>query len=123
MSTTSLNSAKEIFLDEVNGLSAECASGNCSQIGLAEYRRFIEKYQRTHWPAVPRPPNAPENNTPFIIGKSKVIDGTFSYDDPRQSRDKEARVFDYSHFSLKHLYGELKNFLVQGDTISFLPKT
>jgi hypothetical protein len=116
------NSSKEIFLDEVMVFQPDVQLAIIPESGSLNIDGFIERINELTAPKVRRPPNAPENNTPFIIGKSKVIDGTFSYDDPRQPRDRAARVFDYSHFKLDHLYGELKDFLVQGDTISFLAK-
>jgi hypothetical protein len=116
------NASKEIYLDEVDIFQPNVHLVVVPESGSLNMDGFIEKINELTRPAIPRPPNAPENNTPFIIGKSKVIDGTFRYDDPRKSRDRGARVFDYSHFELNHLYGDLKNFLVQGDTISFLAK-
>lgn len=116
------DSAKEIFLDEVNVYQPNVHLVIVPQSGDLNIDGFIARINELTAPAVPRPPNAPENNTPFIIGKAKVIDGTFGYDDPRQPRDRGARVFDYSHFSLRHLYGELSDFLVQGDTIAFRAK-
>ena len=116
------DSAKEIFLDEVNVYRPNVHLVIVPKSGDLNIDGFIARINELTAPAVPRPPNAPENNTPFIIGKAKVIDGTFGYDDPRQPRDRGSRVFDYSHFSLKHLYGELSDFLVQGDTIAFRAK-
>ncbi|GGM99273.1 hypothetical protein GCM10010967_36490 [Dyadobacter beijingensis] len=116
------DSAKEIFLDEVNVFQPNVHLVIVPQSGDLNIDGFIARINELTAPAVPRPPNAPENNTPFIIGKAKVIDGTFGYDDPRRPRDRGARVFDYSHFRLDHLYGELNDFLVRGDTISFLAK-
>lgn len=116
------DSAKEIFLDEVNVYQPDVHLVIVRESGDLNIDGFIARINELTAPAVPRPPNAPENNTPFIIGKAKVIDGTFGYDDPRRPRDRGERVFDYSHFQLNHLYGELKDFLVQGDTISFLAK-
>ncbi|NIJ53579.1 translocation/assembly module TamB domain-containing protein [Dyadobacter arcticus] len=116
------NSAKEIYLDEVNVFQPNVKLSIIPKSGDLNIDGFIARINELTAPKVRRPANAPENNTPFVIGKSKVIDGTFSYDDPRKSRDRGARVFDYYHFKLDHLNGDLKNFLVQGDTISFLAK-
>jgi hypothetical protein len=116
------NSKKQIFLDEVNVFQPDVHLAVIPESGSLNIDGFIESINKLTAPAVPRPANAPENNTPFIIGKSRVIDGTFRYDDPRQSREKGSRVFDYSHFELNKLNGDLKNFLVQGDTISFLAR-
>lgn len=116
------NAAREIYLDEVNVFQPNVHLVVLPKSGSLNIDGFIERINELTAPAVPRPKNAPENNTPFIIGKSKVIDGTFRYDDPRQPRDKGARTFDYSHFELNKLNGDLRNFLVQGDTISFLAR-
>ncbi|CAG5070711.1 hypothetical protein DYBT9623_03240 [Dyadobacter sp. CECT 9623] len=116
------NSSKEIYLDEVNVFQPKVRLAIVPESGYLNIDGFIERINELTAPKVRRPANAPENNIPFIIGKSKVIDGTFTYDDPRQPRYKGKRVFDYSHFKLNHLYGDLKNFLVQGDTISFVAK-
>ena len=94
------NAAKEIYLDEVNVFQPNVHLVVLPKSGSLNIDGFIERINELTAPAVPRPKNAPENNTPFIIGKSKVIDGTFRYDDPRQPRDKGARTFDYSHFEL-----------------------
>jgi hypothetical protein len=82
------NSSKEIYLDEVDIFQPNVHLVVVPESGSLNMDGFIEKINELTRPAIPRPPNAPENNTPFIIGKSKVIDGTFRYDDPRRSRDK-----------------------------------
>ncbi|MCE7043839.1 translocation/assembly module TamB [Dyadobacter sp. CY312] len=116
------NSSREIHLDEVNVYQPDVHLRVIPESGYLNIDGFIEKINELTAPKVRRPPNAPENNTPFTIGKSRITDGKFSYDDPRQVKRKGARVFDYSHFQLTKLNGELKDFLVQGDTISFLGK-
>jgi hypothetical protein len=114
------NTSREIHLDEVNLYKPDVHLIVVPESGYLNIDEFIERIAELTSSGVPRPPDAPENNTPFTIGKSKVIDGTFRYDDPREERRKGARIFDYSHFELHKLNGELKNFLAQGDTISFL---
>ncbi|QRR01991.1 translocation/assembly module TamB domain-containing protein [Dyadobacter sandarakinus] len=113
------NASREIYLDEVNVYQPNVKLAIVPETGYLNIDGFIESINRLTAPATPRPKDAPENNTPFIIGRSKVIDGTFSYDDPRKPHDRRKRVFDYSHFQLTNLNGELKDFLVQGDTIAF----
>ena len=114
------NSAKEIHLDEVNLYQPDVHLIVVPETGDLNIDGFINRIVDLTKPEHPRPANAPENNTPFTIGKSKITDGTFRYDDPRQVRRKGARIFDYSHFELNALNGDLKNFLAQGDTISFV---
>jgi hypothetical protein len=114
------NSSREIHLDEVNVYQPNVKLRVVPESGDLNIDGFIEKINELTAPKVPRPPDAPENNTPFTIGKSRITDGTFSYDDPRQTKRTGSRIFDYSHFQLTQLNGELKDFLVQGDTISFV---
>jgi hypothetical protein len=116
------NSSREIHLDEVNVYQPDVRLVIVPESGYLNIDGFIEKINELTAPKVRRPPNAPENNTPFTIGKSRITDGTFSYDDPRQARRPGSRIFDYSHFVLHDLNGDLKDFLVQGDTISFIGK-
>ncbi|TDE13348.1 translocation/assembly module TamB domain-containing protein [Dyadobacter psychrotolerans] len=114
------NSSRVIHLDEVNVYQPNVHLRVVPETGDLNIDGFINKINELTAPKVRRPANAPENNTPFTIGKSRITDGTFSYDDPRQAKRKGARIFDYSHFTLNQLNGDLKDFLVQGDTISFL---
>ena len=116
------NSAKEIRLDEVNVYQPNVKMKVVPGGGRLNLDGFIDKIAELTAPEIPRPENAPENNTPFVISKSRVIDGTFSYDDPREPHIKNPRVFDYYHFELKNIHGDLKNFLIQGDTIAFHAK-
>ncbi|KAA6441574.1 translocation/assembly module TamB [Dyadobacter flavalbus] len=113
------NASRQIYLDEVNLFQPNVHLAVVPETGSLNMDGFIASINRLTAPAVPKPANAPENNIPFIIGKSKIIDGTFHYNDPRKKRDRNPRTFDYSHFELNKLNGELKNFLLQGDTIVF----
>ncbi|PWJ60523.1 uncharacterized protein DUF490 [Dyadobacter jejuensis] len=112
-------SDRDIHLDEVNVYQPKVKLVVVPEAGMLNIDGFIERIAELTAPATPRPPNAPENNIPFTIGKSKVTDGSLSYDDPRMERRRGSRVFDYSHFTLEGISGDLKDFLVQGDTISF----
>lgn len=114
------DASKEIHLDEVNLYRPDVHLVVIPETGSLNIDGFIERISEVTSSGIPRPANAPENNTPFTIGRSRITDGTFRYDDPRESRRKGDRVFDYSHFELNKLNGNLKNFLAQGDTISFL---
>ncbi|MFN8347567.1 MAG: translocation/assembly module TamB domain-containing protein [Spirosomataceae bacterium] len=67
--------------------------------------------------ANPDAPGAKDQNVPFYIRKVHLIDGSFRWDDPRESR-MTGKVFDYNHFTLKEINGEAKNFMVLGDTIA-----
>jgi len=113
------NSDNEIHLDEVNLYQPAVHLIVVPGTGSLNIDGFIERIGEITSSGIPRPANAPENNTPFTIGKSQIIDGTFKYDDPREVHRRGARIFDYSHFELNKLNGNLRNFLAQGDTISF----
>lgn len=63
-------------------------------------------------------PRKPDNNTPFTIGKATVIGGAFQFDDPRQPYMNNRKLFDYYHFRLERLNGDVRNFLALGDTIA-----
>ena len=116
------NSSRVIHLDEVNVYQPKVHLRVVPKSGDLNIDGFINKIVELTSSKTPRPANAPENNTPFTIGKSRITDGTFKYDDSRQVRQKGSRVFDYSHFQLNDLNGDLKDFLAQGDTISFIGK-
>ncbi|MDQ6479534.1 translocation/assembly module TamB domain-containing protein [Dyadobacter sp. LHD-138] len=116
------NSSKEIHLDEVTLYQPNVHLIVVPKTGDLNIDGFINRIVELTSSSTPRPANAPENNTPFTIGKSRIVDGTFRYDDPRRPRYKGARIFDYSHFELNKLNADLKDFLAQGDTISFLAK-
>ncbi|WP_025764982.1 translocation/assembly module TamB domain-containing protein [Dyadobacter tibetensis] len=116
------NSHRDIHLDEVNVYQPKVKLVVVPEAGMLNIDGFIERIAELTAPAVPRAPDAPENNIPFTIGKSLVTDGQLSYDDPREPRRMGSRTFDYSHFKLQQISGDLRDFLVQGDTISFRAK-
>ncbi|TAE32313.1 MAG: translocation/assembly module TamB [Cytophagales bacterium] len=62
-------------------------------------------------------PKKPDNNVPFTIGKATVVGGAFQFDDPREPHMNDRRLFDYYHFRLEKLNGDVRNFLALGDTI------
>lgn len=66
----------------------------------------------------PTKPSKPDNNIPFTIGRATVIDGAFTYDDPREPFMHDRNSFDYNHFTLQKLNGNVRNFLALGDTIA-----
>lgn len=116
------NSSREVHLDEVTLYQPNVHLVVVPKTGDLNIDGFINRIVELTSSSKPRPANAPENNTPFTIGRSKIVDGTFRYDDPRKPKDKGSRTFDYSHFELNNMSADLKNFLAQGDTISFLAK-
>ncbi|MEZ0483366.1 translocation/assembly module TamB domain-containing protein [Fibrella aquatica] len=78
---------------------------------------FISSIERlTSDPTKPRVHS--DMHAPFTIGKVAVVDGFFSMDDPRESYMKDPRDFDYNHLRLSAINGDVKDFLVLGDTIA-----
>lgn len=63
-------------------------------------------------------PEKPDNNVPFTIGKATVVGGAFQFDDPREPSMNDRRLFDYYHFRLEKINGDVRNFLALGDTIA-----
>ncbi len=59
-----------------------------------------------------------EHNTPFTIDDTYIQDGTFTLEDPETPRFP-TNEFDYNNFTIKGIQGNLKNFFIQGDTITF----
>ncbi|CAH0996146.1 hypothetical protein EMA8858_02276 [Emticicia aquatica] len=59
-----------------------------------------------------------EHNTPFTIDEAYIQDGTFTLADPQKARFPKDE-FDYNNFTVNDLHGNLKNFFILGDTITF----
>lgn len=59
-----------------------------------------------------------EHNTPFTIDETYIQDGTFTLADPEEARFPKDE-FDYKNFTINDLNGNLKNFFIMGDTITF----
>lgn len=59
-----------------------------------------------------------EHNTPFTIDEAYIQDGTFTLADPKKARFPKEE-FDYNNFTVNNLDGNLKDFYVLGDTITF----
>jgi TamB, inner membrane protein subunit of TAM complex len=59
-----------------------------------------------------------EHNVPFTIDEAYIQDGTFTLADPDKERFPKEE-FDYNNFTLNNVDGNLKNFFIQGDTITF----
>lgn len=66
--------------------------------------------------------NKPETKKPFTIDEGQIQHGRFSMTDSRKSRFPKEE-FDYNNFTLEGISGNVKNFSVQGDTITFALKT
>ena len=67
------------------------------------------------------PQKDPNINTPFVIPRLNLVDGTFTIDDPRKVYAK-GKTFDYNHFTLKALNVEARDFTILGDSITFEAK-
>ncbi|WP_288427696.1 translocation/assembly module TamB domain-containing protein [uncultured Spirosoma sp.] len=63
-------------------------------------------------------PSVPDQHTPFTIAKIQLIDGAYTLDDPREPYMRDRNSFDYNHFTLKNLTGNVSQFLILGDTIA-----
>ena len=63
-------------------------------------------------------PSNPDQNIPFFIDKITVIDGVFKMNDPREKRLNDRQAFDYNHFTLKNINGDVKNLMILGDSIT-----
>ncbi len=59
-----------------------------------------------------------EHNSPFTIDEAYIQDATFTLADPKKTRFPKEE-FDYNNFTINDLQGNLKNFYVLGDTITF----
>ncbi len=59
-----------------------------------------------------------EHNIPFTIDEADIQNGTFTLEDPDKKRFPKEE-FDYNNFTFNDLNGNLKNFFIQGDTITF----
>lgn len=69
--------------------------------------------------AYPNPDTtAPENNIPFTIDEAIIQDGKLSLTDPRKARFPKEE-FDYRNFTLNEISGQINQFFIQGDTITF----
>lgn len=63
-------------------------------------------------------PSVPDQHTPFTIAKIQLIDGSYTLDDPREPYMRDRNSFDYNHFTLKNLTGNVSQFLILGDTVA-----
>lgn len=68
--------------------------------------------------ASPNPVPGPDQHTPFTVGKITLVDGAYTLEDPREPLMNDVNSFDYNHFTLQHLNGDVRNFLILGDTIA-----
>ena len=59
-----------------------------------------------------------EHNTPFTIDEAYIQDGTFTLADPEEARFPKEE-FDYNNFTVNNIRGNIKNFFIMGDTITF----
>lgn len=59
-----------------------------------------------------------EHNIPFTIDEAYIQDGTFTLEDPDKKRFPKEE-FDYNNFTFNNVDGNIKNFFIQGDTITF----
>jgi hypothetical protein len=66
----------------------------------------------------PKTPNPNAKGMPFTIAEAEVRASTFHYDDIRQPRVARKGTFDYYHFRLDQIQGDVSNFYLYSDTVS-----
>nr|WP_293836876.1 translocation/assembly module TamB domain-containing protein [uncultured Arsenicibacter sp.] len=111
------SSAHNIHIDEVLLYQPDVRLIKNPKTGDLNIDEFIANIENL-LAADPNQPAKPDNNVPFTIGKASVIDGKFTYDDPREKLMNDPKSFDYNHFTLEKLNGNVRNFLALGDTIA-----
>jgi hypothetical protein len=109
--------AHTIQLDEVLLYQPRVVLATDPKTGVLNFDAFVARIDKLLSSDTTRPA-IPNQNTPFIIGKASVFDGTFSYFDRQQKPFNNAKLFDYYNFTLANVNGNLENFLILGDTVA-----
>ncbi len=110
-------SAHTIRLDEVLLYQPRVVLATDPKTGVLNFDAFVARIDKLLSSDTTRPA-IPDQNTPFIIRKASVFDGTFSYSDRQQQPVNNPKLFDYYNFTLANINGNLKNFLILGDTVA-----
>jgi hypothetical protein len=66
----------------------------------------------------PKTPNPNAKGMPFTIAEAQVSESTFRFDDTRQPRLNRRGTFDYYHFRLDDVRGDISDFYLYSDTVS-----
>lgn len=106
-----------IRLDEVLLYQPRVVLATDPKTGVLNFDAFVARIDKLLTTDTTRPATH-DQNTPFIIGKARVFDGTFSYFDRQKPPFNNAKLFDYYNFTLKNVNGNLENFLILGDTVA-----
>ena len=109
--------AHSIRLDEVLLYQPRVVLATDPKTGVLNFDAFVARIDKLLSSDTTRPA-IPNQNTPFIISKASVFDGTFSYFDRQQRPLNNAKLFDYYNFTLANVNGNLENFLILGDTVA-----
>jgi len=86
------------------------------QDGDFNFDKWIAQIQHLVYPNPDT--TAPEHNIPFTIDEAYIQDGKLSLTDPRKVRFPQ-NEFDYRNFTLQDVTGQINQFFIQGDTITF----
>lgn len=110
------SSAYNLHLDEVVLYRPDVRMIKNPKTGDTNLDEFIARIGELT--ADPTKPSAPNQNVPFTVSRVTLADGSFTLDDPREPFMRDAKSFDYNHFTLQNLNADVGNLLVLGDTIA-----
>ncbi|SFC64151.1 translocation/assembly module TamB domain-containing protein [Spirosoma endophyticum] len=111
------SSAHNLHLDEVVLYKPDVRMIKNKTNGDTNLDDFIARIEQLT--ADPTKPSIPNQNVPFTIGHIHLVEGKYTLEDPREPLIRDKKSFDYNHFALQNLTGEVSEFLVLGDTIAF----
>lgn len=111
------SSAHNLHLDEVVLYRPDVRMIKNPETGDTNLDEFIARIQELT--SDPTKPSIPNQNVPFTVARVTLAEGTYSLNDPREPFMRNAKNFDYNHFTLQHLNADVKNLLVLGDTVAF----
>ncbi|GAB3644279.1 translocation/assembly module TamB domain-containing protein [Spirosoma arcticum] len=111
------SSAHNLHLDEVVLYRPDVRMIKNPKTGDTNLDEFIARIQELT--SDPTKPSVPNQNVPFTVARVTLAEGTYTLHDPREPFMRNAKNFDYNHFTLQHLNADVKNLLVLGDTVAF----
>lgn len=108
---------KELALDYVSLNKPEFTIGWYKDGGkLISFSQFV-KDLRTLF--VKKNKNKKKKVAPFFIYKGKIENGSFTYFNKRGQKSTRENYFDYNYFTIDEINGDVENFRVLLDSISF----
>ncbi len=105
----------DIFIDKIVLASGEVSLVYDTERKELNIDRFIKAIMELTAPKKPRPKS--DKSPLFVVHEAALEEMVFSYYDIRQ--DSILNAFDYAHFRLQRLNGNLQHLLVVADTIEF----